>query len=142
MAPFAASAAAVAAPSPEAAPVTSAAEPAMSMELLVRTCGPPPGRLMGGLLLPFPDAGRRAPDARLPAPGSGSQLLAPGSGLRHPGSWPRVSRRGRAKARAGRPHTGRAPAGPRQAAVRPRLMTSRWIWLVPSKICMIFASRM
>ncbi|MFH9740314.1 hypothetical protein ACH4MA_21870 [Streptomyces roseolus] len=35
------------------------------------------------------------------------------------------------------------PPGPHfSGRASPRLMTSRWIWFVPSKICMILASRM
>ncbi|MBB4984865.1 hypothetical protein [Streptomyces nymphaeiformis] len=59
----------------------------------------------------------------------------------------RARRRGRRSAGGlvapGRPDGDRRPrGGSRYARASPRLMTSRWIWFVPSKICMIFASRM
>jgi hypothetical protein len=38
--------------------------------------------------------------------------------------------------------SGPQPGRGASAQASDRLITSRWIWLVPSKICMTFASRM
>ena len=84
-------------------------------------------------------AGRAGPPV-LPDPG-GHAVPSPGPRRRHQG---RAGRLGRLTCCVpDRPEwlsqPGAAGLGPYEA--RWRLMTRRWIWFVPSKICMIFASR-